>query len=164
MSEDATYIGMDLGTFKTSVASSNGRRNAFMTAAGWPKDHIAAAMLGADVVFGDAIQEQRLALNVVRPFAKGVLKYNCNESDPADLDVERHKEAARLIVQHAVQSTQPTPGLPVYGVVGAPSRASVASKHLIMEAAGSRFRRGSDCAGTIHGRLRHESTHRHVGR
>src|SRR5439155_25237215 len=69
------YVGMDLGTFKTSVASSSGYRDVLQTAVGWPKDHIARTMLGRDVVFGKDIVEHRLALDVVRPFEKGALKY-----------------------------------------------------------------------------------------
>ena len=55
MEDSVFYVGMDLGTFKTSVTSSNGQRETMLTAVGWPKDHIARAMLGRDVVFGDDI-------------------------------------------------------------------------------------------------------------
>ncbi|MFM2097130.1 MAG: hypothetical protein RIS70_4254, partial [Planctomycetota bacterium] len=65
MSESITYLGIDLGSFKTSVTSSNGRRHSLQTAVGWPKDHIARAMLGRDVVFGTELREQRLALDIV---------------------------------------------------------------------------------------------------
>lgn len=137
---DAITIGMDLGTFKTSVASSTGARDVVFSAVGWPRDHIARAMLGRDVVFGNAIVEHRLALDVVRPFEKGVLKYNDHATAGMSSDqVARHAEAARLLVEHAVALTKPPRGLPVYGVIGAPSRASVLNKKVLLEAAHNAF-------------------------
>ncbi|NUQ64284.1 MAG: rod shape-determining protein [Pirellulales bacterium] len=137
---EITYIGMDLGTFKTSVSCSNGKRDVVLSAVGWPKDHIARGMLGRDVIFGEEIFEQRLALNVVRPFAKGVLKYLGKEAaGMPGADLERHKEAARLLVAHAVSLVDAPAGCPVYGVIGVPSRASVANKQAVLEAAKDSF-------------------------
>jgi rod shape-determining protein MreB len=140
MEKGVTYIGMDLGTFKTSVASSTGIRDVVLSAVGWPKDHIARTMLGRDVVFGKDVVEHRLALNVIRPFEKGVLKYSHHTETglPAE-KVEQHKIAARLLVEHAVSLTRPAKGQPVLGVIGAPSRASIHNKSVILEAARSTF-------------------------
>src|ERR1041384_1449257 len=108
MDKGTFYIGMDLGTFKTSVASSAGVRDVIYSAVGWPKDHVARTMLGRDVVFGNDIVEQRLALNVVRPFEKGVLKYNSNKAAGlAQEENQKRQEAARLLVEHAVALTKP---------------------------------------------------------
>jgi rod shape-determining protein MreB len=138
--EQATYIGMDLGTFKTSATSSNGRRAVVQTAVGWPKDHVAKAMLGRDVIFGEDIREHRMALQVVRPFEKGVLKYNDATTCGVDeQQLDHHREAARLIVEHAVALTEPTPNQPVYGVIGAPSRATALNKRVLLEAASRTF-------------------------
>ena len=134
MEDRVVYIGMDLGSYKTSVASSNGRRDELYSAVGWPKDHVARTMLGREVVFGDDIMEQRLALDVVRPFEKGVLKYK-DDKDMSEEQLEKHKKAAKLLVQHAVELTGPAEGVPVYGVIGAPSRATILNKRCIMEAA-----------------------------
>lgn len=140
MDKGIIYIGMDLGTFKTSVASSTGIRDVVFSAVGWPKDQIARTMLGRDVVFGKDLVEQRLALNVVRPFEKGVLKYNdINQSGVTKEQAEKHKEAARLLVEHAVALTRPPKGLPVYGVIGAPSRASIHNKKVLLDAARGAF-------------------------
>jgi rod shape-determining protein MreB len=139
MEKNTVYVGMDLGTFKTSVASSTGVRDVLCSAVGWPKDHIARTMLGRDVVFGKDVVEQRLALDVVRPFEKGVLKYSNPEAGVAPEKIARHKEAARLLVEHALSLTRPPKGMPVYGVIGAPSRATLVNKKVILEAAGSAF-------------------------
>lgn len=138
--EKVVYMGMDLGTFKTSVASSTGTRDVIPSAVGWPKDHIARTMLGRDVIFGKDISEQRLAVNVVRPFEKGVLKYNGHaEAGVRQDQLDKHREAAKLLVEHAVTLTRPPKGLPVYGVIGAPSRATILNKKEIYEAARDAF-------------------------
>ncbi len=136
MDAKAVFIGMDLGTYKTSVASSTGIRDVIPTAVGWPKDPVARTMLGRDVVFGKDLAEHRLALTVVRPFEKGVLKYTSPDEAGVSIEqVARHKEAARLVVEHAVALTRPPRGLPIFGVIGAPSRATVVNKKVLLEAA-----------------------------
>jgi len=132
-------IGMDLGTFKTSVASSTGVREVMYSAVGWPRDHIARTMLGRDVIFGQDIVDQRLALNVIRPFERGVLKYTSGTATMTAEKIDKHKKAARLLVEHAVAMTRPPKGVPVYGVIGAPSRASILNKKVLLEAAQSAF-------------------------
>src|SRR5205807_5215549 len=84
--------------------------------------------------------EHRLALHVVRPFEKGVFKFNnIKECGLRPEDVKKHQEAAHLLVEHAVSLTRPTKGAAIYGVIGAPSRASVANKQVILEAAKGTF-------------------------
>jgi rod shape-determining protein MreB len=140
MEPNVVFIGMDLGTFKTSVASSTGMRDVLHTAVGWPKDHIARTMVGRDVVFGKELIQHRHALNVVRPFEKGALKFNDpKQSGVKPDDVQKHKEAARLLVAHAVAQTRPPKSAPIFGVVGAPSRASVANKQVVFEAVRGAF-------------------------
>jgi rod shape-determining protein MreB and related proteins len=140
MDKGTVYVGMDLGTFKTSVASSTGTRDVVYSAVGWPRDHVARTMLRRDVVFGKDIVDHRLALHIVRPFEKGVLKYN----DPKGAGVpqesiEQHREAARLLVEHAISLTRPPQGATVYGVIGAPSRASILNKKILIEASRTSF-------------------------
>ncbi len=140
MDSQPAFIGMDLGTFKTSVVSSNGTRDSLFSAVGWPKDHVARAILGRDVVFGTDVVEKRLALKVCRPFERGALKYlDSAESGVAEEKVAEHTEAARLLIKHAVELTRPKSGAPVFGVIGAPSRASIINKKFIMDVASDAF-------------------------
>jgi rod shape-determining protein MreB len=131
---------MDLGTFKTSVASSTGTREVIHSAVGYPKDHVARTMLGRDVIFGNEVMTQRLALHVVRPFEKGVLKYTSPAEAGVDADkAARHMEAAKLLVRQAVDMTRPPKDLPVYGIIGVPSRASIVNRKVVLEAAKDTF-------------------------
>ncbi len=140
MTEEIVFIGMDLGTYKTSVASSAGVRDVTFSAVGWPKDYVARTMLGRDVVFGKDIIEHRLALDVVRPFEKGVLKYvHSKDVGMSEAKVEKHKQAAKLLVEHAVALVRPPKDVPRYGVIGAPSRASVHNKKFVLDAARDAF-------------------------
>lgn len=137
---ETIYIGMDLGTFKTSIASSTGLRDVLFSAVGRPRDAIARTMLGRDLVFGKDVVEHRMALDVVRPFEKGVLKYNNHEAAGLHQDgVAKHVAAARLLVEHAVGLTRPPADTPVYGVIGAPARATVLNKKIILDAARTSF-------------------------
>jgi rod shape-determining protein MreB len=137
------FVGMDLGTFKTSVAASTGYRDVMPTAVGWPKDHIARTVLGRDVVFGQDLTEHRLALDVVRPFEKGALKYvDAAVSGLSPQQVEKHALATRLIIEYAVNQVNPDHAdktRPVYGVIGVPSRASMKNKQFVMDAASGVF-------------------------
>ena len=59
MNQPVTYLGLDLGTFKTSVTSSNGKRFVIPSVVGWPKDRVARALLGRDLIFGEeALQHE----------------------------------------------------------------------------------------------------------
>ena len=136
MSSETVTIGMDLGTFKTSVVSSNGRREDVYSAVGWPKDRVARTMLGKDILFGKDVIEHRLSLDVIRPFEKGALKFtSASALNLSAEQVERHQQAAKLLVTHAVMLTRPPKGATIYGVIGAPARASIQSKQFLIEAA-----------------------------
>src|SRR5881398_840460 len=115
MQQECVHIGMDLGTFKTSVASSSGVRDVVQSAVGWPKDHVARSLLGRDLVFGKDLIEHRLAVQIVRPFEKGALKYaSASDAGVAVKDIDLHKKAAKLLVEHAMSLTQPPRGMPIY--------------------------------------------------
>ncbi len=140
MAEGTILIGMDLGSYKTSVCSSNGTRDTFMSAVGWPKDQISRRMLGQDVVVGNDTVRHRLALDVVRPFEKAALKYSeSSDGGMSQESIDKHKEAARLVVEYAVGLMRAPKGTPIYGVIGAPARATKLKKRMLLDIAKTAF-------------------------
>ena len=82
-----------------------------------------------------------LACHVIRPFEKGGSQEYIPLPDAgvAPARIEQYKEAARLLIEHSVSLTRPPKGMPVYGVIGAPARASGACKKIVLDAAQSTF-------------------------
>jgi len=138
--EGVLHIGMDLGCFKTSIAATNGTREVVHSIVGWPKDPVSRKMLGKDIVFGNEAFRHRLALETVRPFEKGALKYiEDKESGIAQEKLARYKVAAKELVHHAVSLTRVPKGTLVYGVIGAPARASILNKQALLDACKGTF-------------------------
>jgi len=134
------HIGMDLGCYKTSIAATNGMREIVHSIVGWPKDPVSRKLLGKDIVFGDEAYRHRLALETLRPFEKGALKYLDHAA--ASISTEtlgRYRKAARELVKHVVSLCRPPHGMLIYGVIGSPARASLLNKEAIMDA----------CRGTL---------------
>src|SRR6187399_1836422 len=108
-SEDKTkdhgvlYLGIDLGTSRTSVASSNGQRVTISSHVGYPKDVVSRKLLKKDVLFGDEAVEHRLSLNFYRPLASGVLKHSNKTTD----DVAGNMKAAADLIREIIRVSMP---------------------------------------------------------
>jgi len=134
------YVGMDLGCYKTSVAAANGTRELVHSIVGWPKDPVSRKMLGKDIVFGNEAYRHRLALDAVRPFERGALKYLDPDASGIPVDrLVRYQEAARELVKHVVSLCRPPRGTLVYGVIGSPARASIRGKQALVDACKGTF-------------------------
>ncbi len=125
------YIGIDLGTSRTSVAASNGVRETLPSFVGYPKDVVSQKLLKKEVLFGDEALSKRLSLNLFKPLEHGVLK--CGEG--GDADAEGNARAARDLLLEAVRMVKPRSDELVYAVIGAPAQASMQSKNAIVSVA-----------------------------
>ncbi len=124
------YLGIDLGTSRTSVSSSNGVRETIESFVGYPKDPIARKLLKKDVLFGTEAREKRLSLNLYRPLEHGVLKFNAEgEEVPEEL------RAAQDLVKEIVRQAKPRKDELVYAVIGVPAQAGINNKDAILQAA-----------------------------
>jgi len=124
------YIGMDLGTSRTSVCASNGVRETVESVVGYPKDVVARKLLKRDVLFGKEAIEKRLSLKMFRPLAKGVLKHSAEGGS-----LEDNVKAAKDLIAEAIRLAKPRKDELVYCVIGAPAEASMHNKEAIIDAA-----------------------------
>ena len=127
-SQGILYVGLDLGTSRTSIASSNGQRATVLSYVGYPKDVVSRKLLQRDVLFGQEAVDKRLSLELYRPLARGVIQAD----GPA---AAQNLRAARDLIVEIVRRAKPQPGELVYAVIGAPAQATLQNKQAILEAA-----------------------------
>jgi rod shape-determining protein MreB len=128
------YLGIDLGTSRTSIAASNGVRETVASVVGYPKDVVSQKLLQRETLFGDEAIENRLALRFYRPLEKGVIK-GSDGKVLASEEAEANLRAAKDLLRHAIGLARPRPDELVYGVVGAPAQASIQNQKMLVEAA-----------------------------
>ncbi len=128
------YLGIDLGTSRTSVTASNGVRETVASFVGYPKDVVAKKLLKADVLFGSDAIEKRLSLNLYRPLGEGVLKTSL-EGGSEDGDYEGNVRAAKDLIAEIIRRAQPRKDELVYAVIGCPAEASFKNREAILDAA-----------------------------
>ena len=114
---DRLYVGIDLGTYQSTIASSAEALMTIETIVGRPKDPVARNMLGRDVLFGEDAIKNKLACNLYRPMAKGVAQ-----------DDEANLSAAKAFMTHLIECVDPEEYDEVYGVVCSPSHVSFTDK------------------------------------
>ena len=143
------YMGIDLGTSRTSVSASNGVRETVESFVGYPKDPVARKLLKRDVLFGEDAREHRLSLNLFRPLEHGVLKFNKDGTEDSD-----NLRAARDLIREIIRLAKPRKDELVYAVIGAPAQASIHNKEAIMQRRARDGRLGDAVLRAVLGRLR----------
>jgi rod shape-determining protein MreB len=129
--EGVLYLGIDLGTSRTSVSASNGVRETVSSYVGYPKDVVSRKLLKKDVLFGSEALEKRLSLDFYRPLQHGVLKSSGKKTAEAD----GNQRAASDLIAEIIRRARPRKDELVYAVIGAPAQASIQNNEAILEAA-----------------------------
>jgi len=127
--DGALFVGIDLGTSRASIAASNGVREVVPTYVGYPKDNISKELFGTEPLFGELALKHRLSVELIRPLAHGIIRTAGKSKQNTNL------VAAQQLVRHLLQLTRPKTEQPVYGVIGAPARASISGKRILIDAA-----------------------------
>jgi rod shape-determining protein MreB len=122
--ENILFVGIDLGTSRSSISSSNGTREWIESYVGWPKDFIAAQVVGKTVLFGAEALQNRLSLDLCRPLEHGVIKEG----------ISRSEEAVKDIIKYLIELAKPAPDQKIFAVVGVPADTLKVNKLAIRKA------------------------------
>lgn len=121
---NAFFVGIDLGTSRSSISAGNGLNEWTESFVGWPKDFIAQQVVGKPVLFGSEALENRLSLDLCRPLQHGIIKEGIDKSE----------DAVKEIIRHLIELARPQPGQMIHAVVGVPADSLKVNKLAIRKA------------------------------
>lgn len=123
--EEKMIVGIDLGTSRSAISASNGKKKWVDSYVGWPKDFIARKVVGKPILFGKEAQDHRLSLDLYRPLKNGVIKEG----------TARDEEAVKELIHHLITLVQSkSEGEKVRAVVGVPAESFKVNKVAIKKA------------------------------
>lgn len=122
--DNILFVGIDLGTSRSSISAGNNAREWIQSFVGWPKDFIAMQVVGKPVLFGSEALKNRLSLELCRPLERGIIKEG----------IGRNEEAVKEIIKYLIDLAKPAPDQKIYAVVGVPSDTLKVNKLAIRKA------------------------------
>jgi rod shape-determining protein MreB len=132
---DILYVGLDLGTSQSAIATSSGVLLNTASVVGWPKDLISYKLHKKAVLFGDECLKNRMSVDMYFPFEKGVIPKKASGSIE-DGTPGKKSEAPGEFIKHMISLANPKPNQKVYVVVGTPAEATGNDKKAIVDAVG----------------------------
>lgn len=122
--DNILFVGIDLGTSRSSISASNNTREWIESYVGWPKDFISMQVVGKSVLFGSEALENRLSLDLCRPLERGVIKEG----------IEKSEDAVKEIIKYLIELARPSQEQKIYAVVGVPADTLKVNKLAIRKA------------------------------
>lgn len=126
--EGDLYIGIDLGTSRSAIATSRGQRHVVESYVGWPMDMVARKVVKQDVLIGREALDNRMMLDLHRPLERGLLKEGSEKDQAAVRQLMSH-----LLDLAGVREAREN-GTRVRAVVGVPAEALRVNKEHLREA------------------------------
>ncbi len=121
-------VGIDLGTSRSSISSSNGQRHVVESYVGWPLDMVARKILKKSVLIGREALDNRPMLDLHRPLEEGLIKEGSEKDEAAVRELLRH------LVSLAGVDTAARGDVKVRAVVGVPAEALRVNKQHVRKA------------------------------
>jgi len=123
------FIGLDLGTSQSAIATSTGRLYNIPSVVGFPVDFVAQKLLKKPVVFGNECLRNRLSVDMLFPLEKGVIVRKSGTGA-----AQKEDEAARELIKYLLSRIDRKDDQKVFLVVGAPAQATLEDKQAVRDA------------------------------
>ncbi|MDH3255889.1 MAG: rod shape-determining protein, partial [Acidobacteriota bacterium] len=121
-------VGIDLGTSRSSISTSDGQKKVIKSYVGWPADMVANKVLKKKILIGEEALKNRVMLDLHRPLERGLIK----EGSEKDL------RAVRELLTHLLNLVGikggSKGGQAVRAVVGVPAEAMRVNKQQLRNA------------------------------
>lgn len=131
--QDILYIGLDLGTSQSALATNSGIRINTASVVGWPKDLISFKLHQKTILFGDECMRNRMSVDLFFPLEKGIISLPSHKGKKSE-DTERKEAAPVEFIKYMISLVEPRENQQVYLVVGAPAEATAGDKQAIINA------------------------------
>ena len=129
-----TFVGLDLGSFRTTAVASDGQHVSIPSAVAWPSDVFWDDVADGICQFGEHLAESQPELDIVYPMQKAAFKFlDATDAGLTPDQTAQARYSLKLLARHAVREVSPMSSLPLFGVVGCPARASDANRLLLLE-------------------------------
>jgi rod shape-determining protein MreB len=125
---ETLYVGIDLGTSRSAVTTSNGKHHMVDSYVGWPVDPVARKLLKRDVLIGREAVEKRTMLDLRRPLERGLIKEGSEKDELAVRELLRHLFSLAGLTPENDEPTE------VCAVVGVPAGALRVNKRHLRDA------------------------------
>lgn len=127
-SSSDVFLGIDLGTSRSSISTSTNERHMSESYVGWPVDMVARKVLKKPVLVGREALDNRAMLELHRPLERGLLKEGS----------EKDQQAVRQLITHLLRLAKLDEGrqngTKVRAVVGVPAEALRVNRQHLREA------------------------------
>ena len=122
------YVGIDLGTSRSAISTSDGVRKVVESYVGWPVDMVARKVLKHDIVIGEEALKLRPMLDMHRPLENGLIKEGSEKDAEAVRQLMKHLVLMAGVDRRGGNNTQ------VRAVVGVPAEALRVNKQQLRNA------------------------------
>ena len=126
------FAGIDLGSMNSAAVGSTAERACLPTTMGWAKDELARMLVGDCILLGDELEQNRMALEVVRPLQDGAIKFGSPTEGQQDDARRRDDDAIVFLLRRLLQQIHLPLSDETRCIVGVPSRASMQNRQAVL--------------------------------